>query len=87
MAWSALNEFRLEISLLVFVLSVLGLLLVIPPFFIVSFQMPLLYPLVAPTKPFHVWIFLAASIGFLGGGFCLFISAQKRLRFRKTPNG
>jgi hypothetical protein len=83
MARSILNEFKLELSLLVFAVSIVGLLLVIPPFFAPSFQMPVLHPYVAPTKSFHVWIFLGAAIGFLGGGWYFFSTAQKHWRFGK----
>jgi len=81
MGRSVVNEFKLELSALVLGLSVLGLLLVIPPFFVSSYHMPFLHQYVAPTTPFHVWIFLGAAIGFLGGAYYVYATAVKHWRF------
>jgi len=83
MAKSVLNEFKLELSLLVLILSVLGLLLVIPPFFFSSVHLPVLDQYVIPTRQFHVWIFLGAAIGFLGGGYYVCVTSVKHWRFWK----
>jgi hypothetical protein len=83
MGRSPLLEFRLELSGLVLALSILGLLLVIPAFFFPTWQPPLIGQWTQPTQAYHVWIFLGAAIGLLGGAYYFFSTFTRLWRFLK----
>ena len=83
MAVNVLREFKAELSLLVFVLSIVGMLVVIPAFFFQDLKLPVFHAWQTQTEKFHVWIFLGAAVGLLGGGWYFFSTLKRHFRFRK----
>ena len=86
MAFNFLREFRAELSLVILALSVIGMLVVIPAFFFQDLKLWVVYDWQKPTEKFHIWIFLGAAVGLLGGGWYFFSTLKKHLRFRKLMN-